>query len=88
MLSPPLRPVSPASPSLAPAFKLDKEKARRKKKPHSNKKTKTVTELSSTPFHVRFGKMSVMRPAERRVRVRCVRLAGWLAGSAPLCVAR
>lgn len=26
-----------------------------------------VTELASTPFHVRFGKMSVLRPAERKV---------------------
>lgn len=26
-----------------------------------------TTELSSSPFHVRFGKMSVLRPAERKV---------------------
>lgn len=25
------------------------------------------TELASTPFHVRFGKMSVLRPGERKV---------------------
>lgn len=31
------------------------------------KKKKMVTELASTPFHVRFGKMSVLRPAERKV---------------------
>lgn len=31
------------------------------------KKTIKVTELASTPFHVRFGKMSVLRPAERKV---------------------
>lgn len=31
------------------------------------KRTITSTELSSTPFHVRFGKMSVLRPAERKV---------------------
>ncbi|UZJ55128.1 hypothetical protein CBS101457_004448 [Exobasidium rhododendri] len=33
------------------------------------KKRKTIktTELASTPFHVRFGKMSVLRPAERKV---------------------
>lgn len=34
----------------------------------SGKKKKIkVTELASTPFHVRFGKMSVLRPAERKV---------------------
>lgn len=34
----------------------------------SGKKKKVkVTELASTPFHVRFGKMSVLRPAERKV---------------------
>lgn len=32
------------------------------------KKKMLVTELASTPFHVRFGKMSVLRPAERKVR--------------------
>lgn len=31
------------------------------------KKKVTTTELASTPFHVRFGKMSVLRPAERKV---------------------
>ncbi len=29
--------------------------------------TRQVTELASTPFHVRFGKMSVLRPGERKV---------------------
>ncbi|CCF51385.1 uncharacterized protein UHO2_04207 [Ustilago hordei] len=29
--------------------------------------SRTITELASTPFHVRFGKMSVLRPAERKV---------------------
>lgn len=28
---------------------------------------RTTTELAATPFHVRFGKMSVLRPAERKV---------------------
>lgn len=32
------------------------------------KKKVMNTELASTPFHVRFGKMSVLRPAERKVR--------------------
>lgn len=31
------------------------------------KKKVMTTELASTPFHVRFGKMSVLRPAERKV---------------------
>lgn len=33
------------------------------------KRTRKVkrTELASTPFHVRFGKMSVLRPGERKV---------------------
>ncbi|SYW74949.1 related to SMP2 protein, involved in plasmid maintenance, respiration and cell proliferation [Ustilago bromivora] len=39
--------------------------------PPSQRRSKTVprttTELASTPFHVRFGKMSVLRPAERKV---------------------
>jgi phosphatidate phosphatase LPIN len=32
------------------------------------KRKRIVTEMASTPFHVRFGKMSVLRPAERKVR--------------------
>ncbi|CEH13984.1 Protein involved in plasmid maintenance/nuclear protein involved in lipid metabolism [Ceraceosorus bombacis] len=37
-------------------------------RPAQKKKRKVLTtELSSTPFHVRFGKMSVLRPAERKV---------------------
>ena len=28
---------------------------------------RTTTEMASTPFHVRFGKMSVLRPDERKV---------------------
>ncbi|KDN51985.1 LNS2-domain-containing protein [Tilletiaria anomala UBC 951] len=36
------------------------------KQPRSKRK-KIVTEMASTPFHVRFGKMSVLRPAERKV---------------------
>ncbi|CBQ73864.1 related to SMP2 protein, involved in plasmid maintenance, respiration and cell proliferation [Sporisorium reilianum SRZ2] len=39
--------------------------------PEHERKYKTVkrqtTELASTPFHVRFGKMSVLRPGERKV---------------------
>lgn len=38
------------------------------------KRKKMVTELASTPFHVRFGKMSVLRPAERKVSTL---LCGW-----------
>lgn len=41
------------------------------KLPEHERKYKTVkrqtTELASTPFHVRFGKMSVLRPGERKV---------------------
>lgn len=32
------------------------------------KKKVVTTEMASSPFHVRFGKMSVLRPAERKVR--------------------
>ncbi|CDS01254.1 hypothetical protein [Sporisorium scitamineum] len=43
----------------------------RGKLPEHERKYKTVkrqtTELASTPFHVRFGKMSVLRPGERKV---------------------
>lgn len=43
----------------------------RGKLPDHERKYKTVkrqtTELASTPFHVRFGKMSVLRPGERKV---------------------
>lgn len=43
----------------------------RSKLPEQERKYKTVkrqtTELASTPFHVRFGKMSVLRPGERKV---------------------
>lgn len=37
--------------------------------PDRPKRTRKVrrTELASTPFHVRFGKMSVLRPGERKV---------------------
>lgn len=31
------------------------------------KRKRRTTELASTPFHVRFGKMSVLRPGERKV---------------------
>lgn len=45
--------------------------AERGKLPEHERKYKTikrqVTELASTPFHVRFGKMSVLRPGERKV---------------------
>ncbi|SPO27654.1 related to SMP2 protein, involved in plasmid maintenance, respiration and cell proliferation [Ustilago trichophora] len=41
------------------------------KLPEQERKYKTIkrqiTELASTPFHVRFGKMSVLRPGERKV---------------------
>lgn len=46
--------------------------------PTTSKRTRKVkrTELASTPFHVRFGKMSVLRPGERKVSAgmawRCV----------------
>lgn len=36
-------------------------------RPAKKKKKVLTTELASTPFHVRFGKMSVLRPAERKV---------------------
>lgn len=35
--------------------------------PQKTKRTVRRTELASTPFHVRFGKMSVLRPGERKV---------------------
>ena len=33
----------------------------------TTKTRRRTTELASSPFHVRFGKMSVLRPAERKV---------------------
>lgn len=79
-LSPSLAPSLPRDASLGPA--LDLASGQPSPRPPSsfrsggkgssrpagrNKVRKQVTELASTPFHVRFGKMSVLRPAERRV---------------------
>lgn len=36
-------------------------------KKEKRKRKRWTTELASTPFHVRFGKMSVLRPGERKV---------------------
>ena len=52
-----MRPLPGQEPSSASPTGTQPRKKRRRK----------TTEMASTPFHVRFGKMSVLRPAERKV---------------------
>ena len=52
------------SSSAASTFSLDSRQTGKKKR------KRMVTEMASTPFHVRFGKMSVLRPAERKVSLK------------------
>lgn len=37
---------------------------------------KHVDEFACSPWHVRFGKLSVLRPVERKVRSRCIKSSG------------